>query len=266
MKAADAKLHFPTEAALCDLFIREFNALPGWTCYPETGGFDVLVAHESGRQIGVEAKLQLNAKVADQIVPSDSWYRYCDDGPDHRMVIVPCITDSSAGIEKLLRQVGVVVLCPNNNSPPSFGLRHEMWCDSSVSERPSVAWGGEMHHSYTAMFDWNPRRRIALPSVVPNLPAGVPAPVQLTPWKMAALRVLARLRIQGSITAKQIAAEGVSPSMWTQRWLARSDARGQWLESDAMPPLDKQHPEVYAQAVAEMKARLQPIEPLTEAP
>ena len=36
----------PTETALCATFIAEFNAQPGWVCYPETGGFDILTAKE----------------------------------------------------------------------------------------------------------------------------------------------------------------------------------------------------------------------------
>nr|WP_139181169.1 hypothetical protein [Pseudomonas aeruginosa] len=59
-----------SEAELCAAFIDEFNRVPGWTCYPETAGFDILVVHAEGRQIGVEAKLQLNAKVAAQRDPA----------------------------------------------------------------------------------------------------------------------------------------------------------------------------------------------------
>lgn len=50
------------ESELCDLYIRDFNNVSGWTCYPETAGFDILVVHQDGRQIGVEAKLSLNRK------------------------------------------------------------------------------------------------------------------------------------------------------------------------------------------------------------
>lgn len=53
------------ESVLCDLFIEAFDKIDGWTCYPEGAGFDVLVVHEDGRQIGVEAKLSLNAKVCE---------------------------------------------------------------------------------------------------------------------------------------------------------------------------------------------------------
>ncbi len=30
-----------SEAELCAAFIDEFNRVPGWTCYPETAGFDI---------------------------------------------------------------------------------------------------------------------------------------------------------------------------------------------------------------------------------
>ncbi|MCF5956408.1 hypothetical protein L2236_24665, partial [Xanthomonas perforans] len=84
MKASDAKALFKTEAQLCEVFIRDMNAQAGWTCYPETAGFDILAVHDSGRQIGIEAKLALNAKVADQILPADYEARYETQGPDHR--------------------------------------------------------------------------------------------------------------------------------------------------------------------------------------
>lgn len=98
------------ESELCDVFIREFNNVEGWTCYPEAAGFDVLVVHDDGRQIGVEAKLTLNAKVADQILPNYGDDFYGRPGPDHRVVIVARITEASAGIAKMLHRLGVKVL------------------------------------------------------------------------------------------------------------------------------------------------------------
>lgn len=260
-KADELKLLIPTEGELCAIFIRDFNEQPGWTCYPETGGFDVLVAHESGRQIGVEAKLQLNAKVADQILPTDSQAIWSRQGPDHRLVIVRSITDANAGIAKMLGQLGVSVWAPRldtrivkgagweHETYAHFHIHHEMWTDASVSEPPKSYGGRDAYHSYVGLFDWNPEHRIDLPPAVPTVPAGVPAPVRMTPWKQAAVRVLARLRVQGTITAREIAAEGCSPSMWTQRWLDRGPTRGQWVESVRLPKFDEQHPELYAIAL-----------------
>ncbi|MCF5925353.1 type IV toxin-antitoxin system AbiEi family antitoxin domain-containing protein, partial [Xanthomonas perforans] len=80
-------------------------------------------------------------------------------------------------------------------------------------------------------------------------------PVRWTPWKAGALRVLALLKTQGYITTKQIAAQGISPSFWTQSWLARAAERGQWVATDKTPwhHCDR-HPVEYAAALAKVTA------------
>lgn len=239
------------ESVLCDLFIQEFNKIPGWTCYPEAAGFDVLVVNDDGRQIGVEAKLTLNAKVADQILPNHGEDFYGSPGPDHRLVIVSKITDANAGIAKMLRRLGVKVLCPNE-SWTARGYEHTF----SLEHRLLYAEGWNVSDEH--MFDWSPAERCRVPAIVTTLPAGVPAPVRLTPWKESALKVVALMRKQGFITAKQIAAHGIGVTAWTQpsgskpAWLGKSAVRGQWLETKHMPPFDNQHPDMYAKAVRDL--------------
>lgn len=246
-----------TEAELCSIFIRDMNAQPGWTCYPETGGFDILAVHDDGRQVGVEAKLQLNAKVADQIMPEPWQFRYGMTGPDHRIVIVSKITDASAGIAKLLGYMGVPVLVPREGyeSRESFKKRME-FCSHNLAGLLS----GRDPWGRVDLFDWNPEERCQVPMVVPQVAAGVPAPVRLTPWKEKALRALALMRRQGFITTKQIKELGMSPTAWTQHsstqsWLDKGSKPGQWIETDRTPAFDKQHPEAYAVAVAELTAK-----------
>lgn len=250
------------EADLCALFIREFNALPDWTCYPEAAGFDVLVVHSDGRQIGVEAKMSLNSKVADQILPSDSDDLNAKPSPDHRLVIVSKITDASAGIVKMLERLGVTVILPRSSwtrdgDKYTFDLAHNLL---EVSGRKPF------YDRY--MFDWNPPERCHVPIMATNLPAGVPAPIRLTPWKESALNVIAQLRSQGFITAKQIAGHGIGVTAWTQpagskpAWLAKGAVRGTWIETDHLPGFDKQHPEVYSLAV-ESRNTAQPQMELT---
>lgn len=241
---------FKCEADLCALFIREFNALPGWTCYPEAAGFDVLVVHDDGRQIGVEAKLLLNAKVADQILPSLADDLNCVPGPDHRMVIVSKISDANAGIAKMLDRQGVHVLHPFSTDGITFSFR----IDRHGVDRAPIPLFSEQH-----LFDWNPPVRCQVPMVVCDLPAGVAAPIKLTPWKEAALKVIALLRKQGFITNKQIAEHGIGTGYWTQpkfgqqAWLTKGTVQGSWLETEHMPPFDKQHPEAYSIAVQLLK-------------
>jgi len=238
-----------TEADLCTLFMGAMAKVPGWTCYPETAGFDILVVHEDGRQIGVEAKLALNAKVADQILPNHWEDYYGKAGPDHRLVIVSKVTDASKGIIKMLEMLGVTVLLPNciSGDMRGFDLRSGLFLyEGIISAHPR-------------MFDWSPAERCQVPMVVPALPAGVPAPISLTPWKESALKVVALMRAQGFITAKQIASFGISTSSWTQHtnkhaWLAKGTVRGTWVETEHMPAFDKQHPDAYALVVEQLQA------------
>ncbi|HCR1594719.1 hypothetical protein ACOAP9_05040 [Pseudomonas aeruginosa] len=239
-----------SEAELCAAFIDEFNRVPGWTCYPETAGFDILVVHEDGRQIGVEAKLQLNAKVADQILPQYWQDRYGAPGPDHRLVIVGRITESSHGIARLLEMCGIAVLAPSRGHRrrdgkfvdfPEFHLRH--WLQ---------------HSSGPQLFDWNPAERCHVPIVVPDVPAGVPAPLRLTQWKEGALKVIATLRRQGFITTRQIAECGVSATNWTRSWLDKGAERGTWVESARMPAFDQQHPEAFTKIQQALDKSAQP--------
>lgn len=246
-----------TESELCAAFIDQFNALPGWTCYPETAGFDILVVHDDGRQIGVEAKLKLNAKVADQILPSD-WSFRCDaPGPDHRMVIVGDITEASLGISRMLEMLGVVVLKPYMRPRHRISPRgdFERFPDFQLSDfmRQGSPWRVHMH-------DWNPPERCAVPCVVPDVPAGVPSPLRLTPWKESAIRVQIQLRRQGFITAKQIVTHGISPTLWTTSWLQKGEVQGHWVPTDKMPNLEAQHPDAWAK-IAEQELAKENLKP-----
>lgn len=228
----------------------EFNAIEGWTCHPEAAGFDVLVVHQDGRQIGVEAKLTPNAKVADQILPNPVHEYYGAAGPDHRLVIVGKVTDAGAGIVKMLERLGVKVLVPN-----------EKWTRDGYKQTFDLQYSlldaekGRPYFGRVRLFDWNPAERCRVPAIVASLPAGVPSPVRITPWKEAAVKVLALMRKHGHISVKQISELGIGSSSWTQplgnkpAWLAKGAVRGQWVETEHMPAFDQQHPDLYAHAV-----------------
>mgnify|MGYP000479416528 CR=1 FL=1 len=242
------------ESDLCKLFIREFGALPGWTCFPEAAGFDVLAVHDDGRQIGVEAKLSLNAKVAEQILPKAGDGYWGKPGPDYRLVIVKRITEASAGIRRMLEMLGVSVLVPY----VARSRAGEHYCFDFY--RLLEAKGREASYCDEYLFDWNPSERCHVPAFRQALPAGVPSPVKLTPWKEKAIRVVALMRQQGYITAKQISAHGLGITSWTQSvgqkraWLEKGAVRGQWVETEHLPAFDKQHPELYALAVRSLAA------------
>lgn len=253
MSASEVKAAFPTEAALCDCFIESIKAIGGWTVYPETAGFDILCVYDkTGHQLGIEAKLQLNAKVADQILP-DHYMGFNAEGvagPDFRAVIVPCVTDANAGIARMLGILGVNVWAPhcgygkptfdNALNPSRARAKHTHY---DTDDGPVRGWEMAWH-------DWNPPKRCALPEIVPQVRAGVPAPLQLTPWKIGALRVLADLELDGFVTAKSVRDHGVDARRFcaSDGWLEQLGA-GRWGRGK-IPAFDQQHPEAYAEILA----------------
>lgn len=257
MRAAAAKSAFPSEAALCDCFIESLQLVEGWTAYPETAGFDILAVYRTGHQLGIEAKLQLNAKVADQILPSHH-FGYREDrgvpGPDFRAVIVPCITDASEGIAKMLRILGVQVWTPSETH--SRGTRFEFGEFSkrgsfAVDRRAYDTADGQLMEWDMAWHDWNPPARCELPEFVPSVRAGVPAPIQLTPWKVGALKVMAQLEVEGFVTAQAVRHCNVDPRRFcaSDGWLAPLGG-GRWGRGPHLPSFDQQHPVEYQQILA----------------
>lgn len=262
MKASEIKAAFPTEAALCDCFIESIRELGGWTVYPETAGFDILCVYDAtGHQLAVEAKLQLNAKVAQQILPGH-YMGFGEEGvagPDFRAVIVPAITEASAGIEEMLGILGVQVWTPSHDYRSGKMSYETTWSFRaalnkhgyhSVDRRQYDSANGELSRHDMAWHDWNPPRRCELPELVPSVRAGVPAPVQLTPWKIGALRVLADLEIHGFVTAKSVRDRGIDARRFcaSDGWLAPLGS-GRW-GIGSIPRFDQQHPKEYAEILA----------------
>lgn len=231
MKEAEIKASFPTESALCACFSGWVKAGGGtryapWTVYPETGGFDLLLVDPEGRQLGIEAKLRMNAKVLVQALPS-RWQ--VDQGPDWRGILVPAINGE---LNELATLHGLIVFTPHATWRGGF--------DFNPMLLPSI---------YDAWFDFNPLKRCELPPMVPDLPAGVPSPVQMTPWKVGALKVLAHLEIHGSITAREVRACGVDSRRFcaSDGWLV-SIGNGRWKRG-RVPAFDAQHPAEFARFV-----------------
>ena len=71
---------YGTEADLCREFTAAVREHGEWTAYPETCGWDLVLVHQTGVQIGIEAKKTLNAKVLVQALPR--WRRDEENGPD----------------------------------------------------------------------------------------------------------------------------------------------------------------------------------------
>src|SRR5580700_7533617 len=84
---------FATEADLCAGFIAETTG--DWQAYAETEGWDILLVRRAdGTQIGIQAKLRLNAKVLLQAAEG-KWNQ--ELGPDYRAILIPSYADNDLG-------------------------------------------------------------------------------------------------------------------------------------------------------------------------
>lgn len=237
---------FPSESALCESWAAAVRA-EGWTVYPETSGWDLLAVRE-GTQVGVQAKLKANLDVLAQAVTSD----FATRGPHYAAVLVP---HSSRPFHDVAVACRLLVIASR-------------WRDAWRLAGREVAGGPEwprladqIEHAAPLHFDipeW-------VPPDVPDLPAGVPCPVQLTAWKYQALRLLARLAVRGYVTGKDFAEIGLSRSRWYHHWLVPAPAepeapgdfrlngeRGpqRWVKKPGVRLADDQHPDVFATVLA----------------
>lgn len=231
---------FKTEAEMCAAFIAALPA--GWTAYPETGDWDILLVRAvDGFQIGVEAKLRLNAGVLTQALEDSGW-RYRDSGPDCRAVLVP--QGYGGGFAAIADHLALTVI---RMLPTGRG-----YVDRFLPSLPEPLGGDTFRIEYHNR-EWHelcPLRRIDLPDYVPDVVAGAPAPVKLTPWKIAALKIAVILEQRGFVTRADFKALKIDPRRWID---------GGWLiggpdglvRGPHCPDFAGQHPVVIAEVRAD---------------
>jgi len=236
------KAEFASEADMCSAFI---SALPkDWIAYPETGGFDIMLARPAdGFQIGIEAKLRLNAKVICQAAEDISRYSVSAPGPDCRAVLIPRgVSEDLAGICRLLG-ITIIRITPGE---PQYRVDPHFY-----PSLPGKWDSGDWH-------EFCPLRRIELPNWVPDVAAGKSAPVSLTPWKVKAIKLQITLARRGYLTRRDFAFLDISMSMWTQRhWLVKA-GDGRWTAGPNLRDLSAQHPTNFRQIEADYAKWRQP--------
>lgn len=243
------KHDFKTEAELCAAFIAWVKAesgrhrhgvkTPVWTPYAETAGWDILLVGEDGTQIGIEAKLKFNMKVLTQCLPDCYDYYGERRGPDFRAVLVP---DFNSEHERICAALGLMLIATKGHGSefrPDLTPERQGWYSSAPG------W----HF-------WNPVERCRVPEYVPDVVAGSSAPIQLTDWKIKALRILATVDVRGYVTKDDFKEHRIDPRVWTgpAAYLVPGSAQGQWVRGKA--EFDKQHPEVYPKILEEVRQSL----------
>lgn len=190
----------PSERELCENFAAT-AAEQNWTVYPETFGWDLLIVRD-GVQVGVQAKRTANLAVVAQALPQ-AWRLGKEPDPDHRAVLVPAITRDLVDVA---RAAGLA----------TFGF---------ILHRTTVRYDTRPNWIAAALENakrWERSGPYVLPDAPPPLPAGVPAPRQLTAWRIKAIRLCAKLRTAGVLTTADFKAEKISPRLWLSRdrgWL-----------------------------------------------
>lgn len=215
-----------------------------WTAYHETAGWDLLLVNPvTGMQIGVEAKLALNAKVLTQALPDQHWYD--QKGPDYRAVLVPA-PDLQGYMSGLARHLGISVISAQPRSSYRDAFLGWNFAPDLPDERH--AWGGR------DWVNWCPSERCALPEYVPDVSGGKAAPVALTQWKVKAIKLIILLDRLGYVTRRDMKLLDISPSRWTDAYhgfLRHAPDQGGYVRNGRTPDLRAQHPVNYAQIEAD---------------
>lgn len=230
---------YPTEVALCAAFIA---ALPKeWTAYAETGGWDILlVRNADGFQIGVEAKLKIGTEVINQAIEEYRWSAAIP-GPDCRAILVP---ETTHGFGRICSYIGVTIIVMR--APSAYERRHRFSPMLPYYERGHTIFGEDWH-------EWCPVKRLALPEYVPDVPAGASAPIQLTSWKIAAMKIVITAEKRGYVTREDFKHVGIDHRRWLvpeSQWLEKRD--GVWRLKGGVPQgFRAQHPRVYGEIEAD---------------
>lgn len=211
-----------SESALCDV-LAERARVEGFRVVPECSGWDlILVAPETEEQIGVQAKLRPNLEVLGQAIVGPR-----RRSPDVIAVLVPNVVRHFDTVAAELR-IGVF-------TPRSL----------RVGLGPLWMLGSGPRRDVSAGRCWVPPVGIDV-----AIPAGVPSPRTISPWKIAAARLCLRLRAGETLTRADFASAGVRVDNWIRagQVVRVEGARGRYAiggpDAGGLPLPDESMPEV----------------------
>lgn len=240
---------FAKETELCAAFMK---CLPqGWTAYPETGGFDILLVRDDRFQIGVEAKLRLNAKVISQAAEPTSYYSTTSAGPDCRAVLVP--SSGGTDLSSVCALLGLTVIGLRDENAAMlqyrtgpFQPRYRFYPDlPRMDVRGS--WGED------GWYERCPSKRLRLPDYVPDVTPGDSAPVALTHWKIKAIKIAVTLEKRGFLTRADFKHHEISMPRWVQNSWIVGIGNGRWVKAAFLPNFRSQHPKNYVEIEADFE-------------
>jgi hypothetical protein len=227
---------FATEVDLCAAFL---GALPaGWTAYNETAGWDILLVRDAdGFQIGIQAKLKFNLAVLHQAIEAATGRYSQEAGPDCRAVLIP---EGEGGLGALGAYLCLTVI-------EMRGTTRKHWQSAFEPELPDDKNGWRER-----WFELAPMRREKLPAYIPDCKAGDKAPLQLTEWKIKALKLAVLLERNGSVTREDFRHLDLDHRRWLSgQWLTLDFATNRWVKGQHYPDFAAQHPRNFAEISAD---------------
>ena len=114
--------------------------------------------------------------------------------------------------------------------------------------------------------EWAPAKRHKLPEYVPDCRAGAPAPIQLTAWKIAAIKIAVILETR-PVSRTDFQHVGIDHRRWlpsASGWLRLADGGCGWLAGPNLPDFRQQHPVNFEQIRTDA-AKWMPTLPLLSA-
>ena len=229
---------FATEADLCAAFIASIDS-EKWTPYAETAGWDILLVRRlDGFQIGIQAKLRMNTDVINQALDEYGSWSVARAGPDCRALLVP----SSSGFDRICTYLALEVITPFQ--PMQWGKKKGQWRFSpSLPDRPESYVNNDWP-------EWCPATRHKLPEYVPDVRAGASAPVQLTEWKIKAIKLAILLERNGRVFRHDFKHLNLDHRRWKeQAWLSIGPTG--YVAGPNWPDFKKLHPRVYGEIEAD---------------
>jgi hypothetical protein len=240
---------FKTEVELCARFIASIGE--DWTAYPETGNHDILLVRKAdGFQIGIQAKLRLNTDVINQAIEDGNSYSVTSPGPDCRAILVPW--GDAGGFSKICAYIGLTIVRVTAASVNEKFVLYRKTFEPYLPSERNRHWGENW-------FEQAPAKRHKLPEYVPDVPAGASAPLQLTDWKIKALKIAITMEKQGFVTRQDFKHHQIDYRRWiapAYGWLVVTD--GRYTQGPRFPNFKKMHPVVYKQIKADEKKWMPP--------
>ncbi|GHB36037.1 hypothetical protein GCM10007094_27060 [Pseudovibrio japonicus] len=218
------KATFASESEMCTHFISKLPV--EWIAYPEWGNWDILlVRHSDGFQIGIEAKLRLNAKVISQA--AENAYQCDKPGPDCRAILIP--KGSNLDFQPVCNILSLQIIEIESESSKSPSTVN--WYRPKLPNPDRASPAGNFKEFY-------PTERLELPEIIPIVEAGKPSPIKLTPWKIKAIKLDVLLKKHGVVTRKLFKALNLSTTLFLHSgndWMRKGTARGEWERGANFP-------------------------------